>query len=59
MFDFRLNLDTRQVEVLKHGYVVLEIDERHFKVFAHSAWTVAKYPLSMPKVRNLVDYTFK
>ena len=59
MYTFRLNLDTHMVEILKDGYVQDEIPEHRFKVYAHTAWTMSKYPLSMPKVRNLIDYTFK
>jgi hypothetical protein len=59
MFTFRENLDTMMVEIVKNGYVEYEIHRADFKVFAHMAWTMSKYPLSMPKVRNLVDYTIK
>jgi hypothetical protein len=59
MYSFRLNMDTNQVEILKDGFVVLEIDQRVYRTFAQEAWLVSKYPLSMPKVRNAIDYSFK
>lgn len=59
MYTFRWNLDTNQVEVLKNGFVEYEIHSADFKLFASTAWTVAKYPSAMRKVRNLIKYAFK
>ena len=59
MYTFRVNLDTNQVEVLKNGFVEYEIHTADFKVFAHTAFTVSKYPSAMRKVRNAIDYGFK
>ena len=59
MFSFRLNLSTNEVEILVNGFVKFSVDKADFPQFALGAWSEAKNPTQMRRVRDLIDYTFK
>jgi len=53
MFSFRINRDTNQVEILREGYVVLEMSRAEFTIFAFQAWAAVKNPTAIPRVRKI------